>query len=261
MPAAPTLHIFTDARELTRAAADLFVRLGNEGIAERGQFLVALSGGSTPKALYSMLASREYAPQLDWNKVQFLFGDERGVPPSHADSNFAGADTMLFTPLRIRPTQIHRMHGEDPPEIAAVQYEDTLRHLTTVTASEQWPRLDLILLGMGEDGHTASLFPGSPSLNERTRWVVPSFSPQGTRSRITLTLGVINHASVILFLVAGLNKAKVVRSVLEGRANDPGPYPAALVQPETGCLLWYLDRTAASELTGTKHDLSSQEEA
>jgi 6-phosphogluconolactonase len=260
MAGAPTLNIFTDARELTRAAADLFVRLGKETIAERGQFLVALSGGSTPKALYSMLASREYAPQLDWNKAQFLFGDERGVPPSHADSNFASADAMLFTPLRIRSTQIHRMHGEDPPEIAAVQYEDTLRHLTG-TAPGQWPRLDLILLGMGEDGHTASLFPGSPSLNERTRWVVPSFSPQGTRSRITLTLGVINHASVILFLVAGLNKAKVVRSVVEGRSQDPSPYPAALIQPETGRLVWYLDRAAASELTVATHDLSSQEEA
>ena len=114
--------------------------------------------------------------------------------------------------------------------------------------------MDLVLLGMGDDGHTASLFPGTASLTEGTRWVVPGTSPQGTRARVTLTLGVINHASVVLFLVGGRNKAAVVRRVLEQRAGDPGPYPAALVRPETGRLLWYLDRAAASELTATTDD-------
>ena len=145
------------------------------------------------------------------------------------------------------------MRGEDPPETAAAQYETTLRHLTTAVPG-QWPRLDLVLLGMGDDGHTASLFPGTASLTEQTRWVVPSTSPQGTRARVTLTLGVINHASVVLFLVAGRNKAAVVRRVLEQRPGDPGPYPAALIRPETGRLLWYLDRAAASELTATTDD-------
>lgn len=258
MPHSPELHIFTEAQELTRAAADLFLKLGKQAITARDRFLVALSGGSTPKALYSILASPDYARQLDWNKVHFLFGDERGVPPSHADSNFALADRMLFTPLHIPSAQIHRIHGEDPPETAAAQYEDSLRRLTATTR-EQWPMLDLILLGMGDDGHTASLFPGTAALTEQVRWVVPGLSPQGTRSRITLTLGVINHASMILFLVTGLNKAKIVRSVVERRPSDTSPYPAALVQPETGRLLWYLDRAAASELTMKPHDLSSRE--
>jgi 6-phosphogluconolactonase len=259
MPRAPKFHIFPDAQELTRGAATLFLRVGEQAIANRNRFLVGLSGGSTPRNLYSLLASPEYGQQLDWTKVHFLFGDERAVPPSHPDSNFAMANTVLFAPLRIPTAQIHRIHGEDPPETAAAQYEDTLRSLTA-TASAQWPVLDLVLLGMGEDGHTASLFPGTTAVAEQTRWVVPGHSPQGTASRITLTLGVINHASMILFLVTGLNKAKVVRSILERRAGDPSPYPAALVRPETGRLLWYLDHAAASELTMNPHDLSSREE-
>ena len=253
MSQAPAIHTFTDAQELTRAAAGLFLEVGKQAIAERNRFLVALSGGSTPKALYSILANDKYAQQLDWSKVHFLFGDERSVPPTHADSNFAMANAILFSPLHIPSAQIHRMRGEDPPETAAAQYETTLRHLTTAVPG-QWPRLDLVLLGMGDDGHTASLFPGTASLTEQTRWVVPSTSPQGTRARVTLTLGVINHASVVLFLVAGRSKAAVVRRVLEQRPGDPGPYPAALIRPETGRLLWYLDRAAASELTATTDD-------
>ncbi|HAN92378.1 MAG: 6-phosphogluconolactonase [Nitrospira sp.] len=253
MSQAPAIHTFTDAQELTRAAAGLFLEVGKQAIAERNRFLVALSGGSTPKALYSILANDKYAQQLNWSKVHFLFGDERSVPPTHADSNFAMANAILFSPLHIPSAQIHRMRGEDPPETAAAQYETTLRHLTTAVPG-QWPRLDLVLLGMGDDGHTASLFPGTASLTEQTRWVVPSTSPQGTRARVTLTLGVINHASVVLFLVAGRNKAAVVRRVLEQRPGDPGPYPAALIRPETGRLLWYLDRAAASELTATTDD-------
>jgi len=253
MSQAPAIHTFTDAQELTRAAAGLFLEVGKQAIAERNRFLVALSGGSTPKALYSILANDKYAQQLDWSKVHFLFGDERSVPPTHADSNFAMANAILFSPLHIPSAQIHRMRGEDPPETAAAQYETTLRHLTAAVPG-QWPRLDLVLLGMGDDGHTASLFPGTASLTEQTRWVVPSTSPQGTRARVTLTLGVINHASVVLFLVAGRNKAAVVRRVLEQRPGDPGPYPAALIRPETGRLLWYLDRAAASELTATTDD-------
>lgn len=254
MSRAPEILIFADAQELTLEAADFFLSAGEQAIAERGRFLVTLSGGSTPKALYSILTSLEYARRLDWNRVQFLFGDERGVPPSHPDSNFAMANEALFIPLGISPAQIHRMRGEDQPEAAALQYEDTLRRLTA-TSSGQWPALDLVLLGMGDDGHTASLFPGTPSLSERTRWVVPSLSPKGTRSRLTITLGVINHASMILFLVTGLNKAKVVQGVVERQSTEHGLYPAALVQPETGRLLWYLDQAAASELSLPKQEL------
>ena len=254
----PERYIFADAQELVRAAAILFVTVGQQAIRTRARFLVALSGGSTPKELYRVLTSQEFAPQLDWSKVHFLFGDERAVPPTHQDSNFGLANTLLFTPLDIPPAHIHRMRGEDPPETAAAQYEDLLRRITSATA-EQWPVLDLVLLGMGEDGHTASLFPDTPALREQTRWVTPGISPQGTRSRITLTLGVINHASVILFLVTGPNKATVVRRVVEHRADAPAPYPAARIRPETGRLLWYLDRAAAAELTAATDELSSKE--
>lgn len=244
----PEVHIFSDPHELAEKAADFFLKSGEQAIAASNRFLVVLSGGTTPKMLYSILTSQNSARRLDWSKVQFLFGDERCVPPSHPDSNFAMANETLFIPLQISPTQIHRMRGEDPPEIAAYQYEVTLRRLTAAVPGE-WPVLDLILLGMGNDGHTASLFPGTASLNERTRWVVPSLAPQGTRSRLTLTLAVINHASVILFLVTGPNKAPVLRHVLERQPTDSVLYPSELVQPESGRLLWYLDRAAASELS------------
>ncbi|MEP7150396.1 MAG: 6-phosphogluconolactonase [Nitrospira sp.] len=257
MSRAPELHIFPDPQELAIKAADFVLWSGEQAIAGRGRFVVALSGGSTPRALYSILARPSFAQRLDWSKVHFLFGDERGVPPSHPDSNFAMANEVLFTPLRISPTQIHRMRGDEQPETAAAQYEDTLRRLTA-TAPGQWPVLDLVLLGMGDDGHTASLFPGTASLTERTRWVVPSVAPQGTRSRLTLTLGVINHASVILFLVTGLNKAHILRRVIERPPMDPVLYPAELVQPESGRLLWYLDQAAASELSLSVQDLSSR---
>lgn len=253
MAHSPELHIFASTQELIRAAATLFVQVGQQAITERARFLVALSGGSTPKELYRVLTSEQLAAQLDWSKVHFLFGDERAVPPTHHDSNFALAKSLLFTPLNIPPAHIYRMRGEDPPETAAFHYEDQLRRLTPPT-SGPWPALDLVLLGMGEDGHTASLFPGTPALLEQTRWVVPGISPQGTRSRITLTLGVINHASVVLFLVTGLNKATIVRRVVEARTDVPPAYPAARIRPETGRLLWYLDRSAASDLTGAKDE-------
>jgi 6-phosphogluconolactonase len=255
MPTFPDVHIFPDPQELAAKAADFFLKCGEQAIAASNRFLVALSGGDTPKALYSRLTSPISAGRLDWSKVHFLFGDERCVPPSHPDSNFAMANETLFAPLKISSTQIHRMRGEDPPESAASRYEDILRRLGTMVPGE-WPVLDLILLGMGNDGHTASLFPGTASLNEQTRWVVPSFAPQGTRSRLTLTLGVINHASVILFLITGLNKAHVVQHVLDRQPSNPILYPAELVRPRSGRLLWYLDRAAASRLSVSAKDES-----
>lgn len=257
MSRASEIHIFSDPQELATKAADFFLKSAEQAIAASHRFLVVLSGGATPKTLYSTLTRPSYARRLDWSKVHFLFGDERCVPPSHPESNFAMANEALFTPLKIPSTQIHRMRGEDPPQTAASLYEDTLRRLSARPPGE-WPVLDLVLLGMGNDGHTASLFPGTPSLHEQMRWVVPSLAPQGTRSRLTLTLGVINHASVILFLVSGLNKAHVVRRVLERQPTDPALYPAELVQPESGRLLWYLDRAAASELSVSAKDESSR---
>ncbi|MCW5786954.1 MAG: 6-phosphogluconolactonase [Nitrospira sp.] len=259
MPPAPELHTFADTQELVQAAADLLVQLGQRAIAERNRFLVALSGGSTPKTLYATLTSPTLARRLDWTKVHFFFGDERCVPPEHPESNFGLAQAMLFAPLHIPPSSIHRIQGEDLPEAAAISYETLLRRLTA-KPEEPWPVFDLVLLGMGDDGHTASLFPGTPAVSESTRWVVPSSAPQGARSRITITLGVINHASVILFLVTGHKKATVVQRILEKSADDPSPYPAALVRPERGRLLWYLDCAAASKLTTTPPHSTSHED-
>ncbi len=207
--------------------------------------------------LYSMLAAADRARRLEWSKVHFFFGDERCVPPSHPDSNFAMTNEALFRPLDISDSQIHRMRGEDPPEASAVQYENTMRQLCGRAAGE-WPVLDLVLLGLGNDGHTASLFPGTDSLNETIRWVVPSLAPQGTRSRLTLTLGVINHASMILFMVTGLPKAQIIQRVLEREPTDAVHHPAELVQPHNGRLLWYLDRAAASGLSVSGRKESSR---
>lgn len=258
MACAQELHIFGDASELAGEAADFFLWLGEQAISQRGRFLVALSGGSTPRALYAALATAGDRTRLRWSRVRFFFGDERCVPPTHSDSNFATAQQALFVPLGIPPDNVYRMEGELEPATAAERYERTLRWQLDGPGGP-WPRFDLILLGLGEDGHTASLFPGSAALGERERWVVPGQASQGIRSRLTLTTGVINHASVVLFLVTGTGKALVVRDILEGRASASSPYPAALIQPEMGRLLWFLDRAAASELTITKQHLSSEE--
>ena len=248
MTPASEIHVFRDPQELAERAADLFLEIGTQAIATSNRFLVALSGGSTPELLYRTLARPDRARLLDWSKVQFLFGDERGVPPSHPDSNFAMIDKALFRPLPISPDHIHRMRGEDPPEAAATEYENRLRRLCR-PAPGAWPVLDLILLGLGTDGHTASLFPGTTSLNETIRWVVPSLAPEGTRSRLTLTLGVINHAAVVLFLVAGSTKSQIIQRIHERQPTDAVHYPASRVRPQSGRLLWYLDRPAASKLS------------
>jgi 6-phosphogluconolactonase len=259
MPYRPEIRIFENASELAAEAADFFLWLGQQAISERGRFVVALSGGSTPRALYGALTSARNRGRIDWSRVVFLFGDERCVPPDHTESNFATAQNTLFLPLGIQPENVHRMEGELEPRSAAEQYERTLRRLAQ-TPDGEWPRLDMILLGMGEDGHTASLFPGTPALEERGHWVVPGLAPQGIRCRLTLSTGVINHAGVILFLVTGASKAFVVRNVLEGGAAKSSPYPAALIRPERGRLIWFLDRAAASELIITKQNVPSEEE-
>ncbi|HJR78203.1 MAG TPA: 6-phosphogluconolactonase [Nitrospiraceae bacterium] len=257
MAGAPEAHVHQDAQELAAEAADLFLWLADQAIATRGQFAVALSGGTTPKAVYRTLASTQ--SKLDWTKVLFFFGDERCVPPSHEDSNFLMAQTSLFQPLGIPETRIFRMAGELDPEPASRAYEAIMRR-TLGPSSGGWPRFDLVLLGLGEDGHTASLFPGTPALGEQIRWVVPGFAPVGIKHRLTVTLNVINHADVVLFLVAGAGKAQIARKVLEPSSSEAAPYPASLVHPTAGRYLWFLDKAAASDLTVTKQHLSSREE-
>lgn len=259
MPSAREIRIMQDGDELAREAAELFLWLGEQAIAANGRFRVALAGGSTPATLHATLAGSTCAHRLDWKKVRFFFGDERCVPPSHPESNFAMANATLFQPLKIAPEQVHRMKGEEQPEAAARQYEQVLRR--------EWPggeptvpRFDLILLGLGDDGHTASLFPGTKSLDEQTRLVTTGTAPQGIQARITLTFPVLNHAGVVLFLVTGQKKASVVPMVLENSPAGRPLLPAARVRPSSGRLIWFLDRAAAANLTISRQDINSREE-
>jgi len=191
--------------------------------------------------------------------VSVFFGDERCVPPAHPDSNFRMANEALIAPLGLPLERVFRMRGEEEPERAARDYEEALRKEFNA-APPAWPRFDLILLGLGEDGHTASLFPGMPALGERQRLVVPTQAPQGIARRLTFTAPLINHAHTVVFLVSGGGKAPAVRAVLEDRAADSTRFPARLIRPEQGRLIWFLDRAAAAELTIEKQRLVSHEE-
>jgi 6-phosphogluconolactonase len=253
------LRILDDGEELAREAADFVVWAGEQAVQGTGTFRLALSGGSTPKALYALLAGPALARRMDWRHVALFFGDERCVPPDHADSNFRMATDTLLKPLKISQDRVFRMKGEDEPDQAARQYEEQMRKEFNVQVPA-WPRFDLILLGLGDDGHTASLFPGTPALNEQKRLVVPNQAPQGITQRLTFTAPLINQAHVVVFLVSGRSKAPALKAVLEDRAADSRKFPAKLIQPENGRLIWFLDRAAAAELTIEKQRVVSHEE-
>lgn len=238
--------------EWADAAAGLILSLSDDAIAHRGRMVLALSGGSTPRRLYQTLAGPPWRQRCSWDRMTFLFGDERCVPPDHPESNYGMAETELFRPLRIDRHQVHRMKGELPDAAtAARQYEETLRLFVEDPAPEV-PRLDLVLLGLGEDGHTASLFPGTAALRDETHLVSVGHAPTGVPLRLTLTLGVINRSSVVLFLVTGAAKAEVVRRVLEPRTEADRGLPASLVKPVHGRLIWILDEAAAATLTSAE---------
>ncbi len=255
---APEIRILTEGTELADEAADLFVWFGQQAITARGCFRVALSGGSTPKALYAALTRPPISSQLDWARVQFFFGDERCVAPDHPESNYALADQFLFRPLKLPEAGIFRVDTQAAPTVADT-YEAILRKQFDA-APPAWPRFHLILLGMGEDGHTASLFPGSPALQERTRLVVPSTAPKGIAQRITFTFPLINQAEAVMFVVTGDGKASPVRAVLEPQKGATVACPAGSVNPTAGRLIWMLDEAAASQLAFAKQRLVSHEE-
>ncbi len=245
------VRVLNDITAVACAAAELFVKLVAQAQAERKPFRVALSGGTTPTALYDALASPEWRSRVRWNGIAFFFGDERAVPPDHPDSNYRTANDHLFRPLRISDGQVHRMKADmGALEAAAEAYEQELH----TAIGGLFPRFDLALLGMGPDGHTASLFPGNKVLGEDTRWVVPvTDAPKPPPRRLTLTVPVLNSAGQILFMVTGKDKAEALREVLEGTAS-PQQYPAKLVNPGPDCLTWLVDAAAASRLA----DYSSQ---
>ena len=226
--------------ELSEAAAREFAAKAEQAIEERGRFVVVLAGGSTPKAMYEVLAL-EYADRIDWSRVHVFFGDERTVPPDHDDSNYKMANETLLEHVPVG--SVHRMQGELPPEEAAKAYEEELR---TFFRTEEDPRFDLILLGVGGDGHTASLFPETSALEIDDRLVVANPVLRLETTRITLTVPVINAARTVLFLVAGEDKAEALQEILESDA-DPRAYPATLIRPPGGPE-WMLDQSAAALL-------------
>jgi len=230
-----------DVADLSERAAAEFVGVANRCVGTDGRFVVALSGGGTPKSLYSLLASAELRAQIPWVQIHFFWGDERAAPPDHPDSNYRTAFESLLSKVPVPKESLHRIEAELAPEAAAAKYERTIRDFFQLSGVG-WPRFDLILLGLG--GHTASLFPGSEALNETARVVVATYVEKLKSYRITLTLPVLNRAANIFFLVAGEGKAAVLRDVLQRSKN----LPAQQIVPVDGRLVWFLDEAAASSL-------------
>jgi len=247
--------------DLMRTTATGIVDAARGAIAERGVFTIALSGGATPRVLFEMLASPEIAEQMPWEDVEVFWGDERHVPPDHPDSNYHVAKEALLDRVPIPAQNVHRIMAELPnANTVAVAYEDELKHAfdleDPVPPGHQptVPRFDLILLGIGEDGHTASLFPHTPALAERKRLVVANPVAKLQTTRITLTLPVINNAARVWFLVTGGSKAKILHDIVEG-PYLPDELPSQYVNPTDGELLFLLDSTATVELSpGLRHD-------
>jgi 6-phosphogluconolactonase len=245
-----SVAVLLDRGSLMRAAADRIVALAEQAIRTHGRFMWALGGGSTPEQLYTLLASPEYIGRIDWPHVHFFWGDERCVPPEHHDSNYRMARASLLDVVQPPEAHVHRMQGELEPSEAAALYQIELERAFDGAPTDRFPRFDLILLGMGADGHTASLFPGSAGLAEKERWVIANqashLAANLTAVRLTLTLPVLNAARNVLLLVAGADKAERLAQVLSGEHAGP-PFPAELVQPELGAE-WFVDSQAGAKI-------------
>jgi 6-phosphogluconolactonase len=235
-----SIHEFPDSGSLAVGAAEQLIELANSAIAEHGRFSIALSGGSTPKSLYELLATSAYAERINWQQVHVFWGDERCVPPDHVDSCYRMAREALLSHVPLPADNIGRIQGEVPPDEAATKYERILHHFF----GEQAPRFDLILLGMGDDGHTASLFPDTKALHEETRWVIENYVQIKHMWRVTLTKTAINAAANIMFLVSGSGKAEKLHEVIQG-AYAPYQLPSQMIKPENGTLMWFVDHDAA----------------
>jgi len=236
--------ICRDVAELSRKAAEQFVALARQAIAARGRFAVALSGGSTPKALYSLLATAAFSAQLDWRQIHLFFGDERCVAPDHAESNYRMVKEALLDQIAIAGDNVHRMAGELAPEVAAAAYAAQLTGFFNLPENNL-PRFDLIFLGLGEDGHTASLFPDSSALTDTDRWVTATYVAKLKSHRLTFTFPAINNAAQISFLIAGQSKTAVVKAIVTGQNSAA---PAARIKPSHGKLTWFVTEDAAGDL-------------
>jgi len=230
--------------QLGRRAAGFFADAAEAAVRRAGTFFVALSGGSTPELMYQVLAGPDFRNQVPWAAGEYFWSDERCVPPEHPESNYGLAERALLSKIPISRERIHRMRGELEPERAAADYEQELRRAFAVAAPAV-PRFDLLLLGLGDDGHTASLFPGSSALDETARLTAANYVQKFDAHRLTLTYPVINAARIVLFLVAGEKKAPALRQVMRGGG---APVPAARVHPKDGRLIWFVDEATAAHL-------------
>jgi len=241
------VEIFRNAAELAQQAAQLILTQSQLAVARNNLFTIALSGGSTPKRLYELLAdpTQQFRSQLPWDCIHFFWTDERHVPPDHPDSNYRMVREAMLVRAPVPPTNVHRMLSEKPnASEAANDYESQLRDFFHPPAGEL-PRIDFILLGLGPEGHTASLFPDSEVLHETQRWVAAPWIAKLNSHRLTMTLPVLNNASTVVFLVSGSEKAEILREVLKG---EPDRFPAQRINPTNGALSWLVDENAASKL-------------
>jgi 6-phosphogluconolactonase len=239
------MKIVANADELARAAAEQFLLVAHEAVQERGIFTVVLSGGSTPRNLYSILAGdARFRDGIQWDRVHFFWGDERHVPPADPESNYRMANEAMLSKVPVPPANVHRIESETSVAgLAAYEYEQKLSEFFRLSEG-QFPRFDLAFLGLGADGHTASLFPGTKALNEQHRLVVSNWVGKFYTDRITMTAPVFNHAAYVVFLVGGEDKAAPLKAVLEGN-YEPLQLPAQLISPRDGRLLWIVDSSAA----------------
>lgn len=238
-----SIQVYADQSALSRAGVDLFVALAQKAIHAQGKFSVALSGGSTPKQLYAGLAEPAIQDHLNWENIHLFFGDERHVLPEHPDSNFRMVQEVLISKVSLPTENIHRVRTEMDARLAAFDYEEELRAFF----DGGWPKFDLLLLGMGADGHTASLFPKTAGLNEEYRWFIANQVATQNVWRLTLTKNAINAARQIVVMVSGQSKASMLAEVLSG-PDQPEQKPIQMVSPVDGEMIWMIDRDAASQL-------------
>ena len=246
----PHVSILDDLEALSRSAAEQFVSLAKAALATRGRFDVALSGGATPQALYRLLAQPPYLARLPWPQIHFFWGDERCVPPDHPDSNYYQARLALLDHIAVPPANVHRIWGELEPTAAAQDYARQLRSASAEDGLD-WPRFDLILLGLGADGHTASLFPGPITPAEAHSPVIAVSAHYAGRpaQRVSLTPLVFNTAVNVIFLVTGAAKSEALAATLTG-PRDPERWPAQRIQPARGSVAWLVDQAAATRMRG-----------
>ncbi len=240
------IRVFKDLVKLSQAAAEIFIDIAGQSNNSRGRFCVALSGGNTPRKLYEILTSVSFCDKIHWEVVHVFWGDERCVPDSDPRSNALMAHQTLLDHVPIPAENIHPMRTDLPPADAASQYESELRKFF----GNQPPFLDLVLLGLGKNAHTASLFPHTPVLNEKERWVSEVYVTEQEMYRLTLTTPFINQAAQVVFLVSGAEKASALQNVLES-AYQPNEYPAQLIHPKNAHLIWLVDKSAGHKLAMT----------